>query len=112
MTGKELRPTRVVVTLDRERELRYDMNALSELEAKFGGLQGIFEIETSLANIRFLLWAGLIHEDDALTEKQVGKLADTTRLKEYSEAVSCSLERALPLPDPNAEAPQGTSRSS
>lgn len=109
MTGKELRPSRVVVSLGGEdRELLYDLNALVELEAHFGGLQGILNIESNLANIRFMLWAGLIHAAPDLTEREVGAMVDTRRLNEYAEAVAQALQNALPPPDPNAEAPQET----
>lgn len=108
MRGKDLKPSKVLVRLDRERELRFDLNALVELEAKFGSLNALFGQEMTMGRLRTLLWAGLLHEDETLTERQVGAMMDLSRLQEYAEAVAKAITNALPAPDPNAGTPQET----
>jgi hypothetical protein len=60
----------VTVELDRPRRLRYDANALAELEAVTGKSMGeILALNTSelgMNLLRAILWAGLIHEDRGL----------------------------------------------
>ena len=65
----------VTIELDgRERVLRYDLNALCMFEESTK--LGISEaLQTrSMAAIRALLWAGLIHEDPMLTIEDVGRM--------------------------------------
>lgn len=63
------------ITLDRERRLRYDANALADAEERLGmGLGKIIHQEASFALIRVLLWAGLKHEDRRLTPEAAGTL--------------------------------------
>lgn len=67
----------VDIKLDKPRKLRYTLNALAEIEDKLGiPLSKIAEVEMSMKNVRVMLWAGLIHEDEELTEKYVGNLVD------------------------------------
>jgi len=86
----------VGITLDRERNLRYDENAVADFEgatqqgffaflAKFqdggdkgggplseGAVQAAARLE--FRDIRAFLWAGLAHEDPSLTVRKVGEL--------------------------------------
>lgn len=96
MSGRDVRPAPVKIMLDREREIRYDLNALVALEEKYGGLKELMTVKANLKNIRFLLWAGLIHEDPSLTEGQVGAMVEPSCLNEISEAVSRALMGAFP----------------
>lgn len=60
------------IDLDKERNLRYDMRALDQIEKR---------LNTSIAMINFralkideiitILWAGLIHEDKDLTKERI-----------------------------------------
>jgi hypothetical protein len=53
--------------------LRYDGNALFELEEKLGTpIADLADIIVSAKTIRTLLWAGLIHADPEVTEHDVG----------------------------------------
>lgn len=55
------------------RTLRYDGNALFEIEERLGRpIADLADIIVSAKTIRTLLWAGLLHENGALTEKDVG----------------------------------------
>lgn len=94
-----------------ERELKFTLNALAELEDKFGSVQAAFdklEKENSMKALRTILWAGLIHQDEALTEQQVGNLIDLAYLQELTETLNVAFDSDLPQDaaqgesDPNA----------
>lgn len=72
---------------DRKRTLRYDLNAISEIGDRLGMKIRISHIQEDLLDhpmplsaIRTLIWAGLIHEDEELTEKEVGAGVDMDNL--------------------------------
>lgn len=70
----------VLVTLDKERHLRFTINALSDLEEVLGmGLGEIFTAPGGLGirTIRAALWSGLKHEDSALTVPRTGDLVQS-----------------------------------
>ena len=58
---------------NKDRHLRYDLNALAEIEDKLDTpIAGIADIAVSVKTIRTLVWAGLMHEEATLTERDVG----------------------------------------
>ena len=72
----------VLITLDRERHLRFDFNALADLEAHLG--INITNPEAfgsmGLRVVRGMLWAALLHETPGLSVRDTGDL-----LQEYLE---------------------------
>lgn len=60
----------------KDRTLKFDLNALAEVEdrLKLGGINDVIPLleRISIRAVRCLLWAGLAHEDPTLTEKDVG----------------------------------------
>ena len=96
-----VRVKKVPVTLDKERHLVYDMNAFCELEERFGTIQQAMEElqKGSLKAIRTALWAGLVHEDEGLTEKQVGSMIGVVDLKDVAKAMAEAIQAALPEAD-------------
>lgn len=85
----------VTVTLDKVRTIRFTLNSLAELEDKFGvPLSKMGEVELGIKAIRSMLWAGLIHEDEELTEKQVGAMVDFSNLEEVQEKVTTAFAMA------------------
>lgn len=58
----------------KERTLRYDYNALADLEERAGlSIQALLDDQRlGLATVRAILWAGLRHRDKGLTPAQVG----------------------------------------
>ena len=66
----------VTIQLDRPRRLRFDYNALSDVEEKAGmGIGAILsEQRIGFAMTRVLLWGGLKWEDRKLTLEKVGEL--------------------------------------
>lgn len=78
----------VDIELDKPRVVKYDLNAFAEIEDRFNvPVSKIGEIEMGLKQVRTLLWAGLIHEDEALTEKQVGALVDFSNLEYVNQKI-------------------------
>jgi hypothetical protein len=76
------------ITLDKERTLKFDMNAmrLFEEEAKFP----IFEMseKMSATSILIFTWACLVHEDKNLTIDYVGSFITMENMEEVSKAIS------------------------
>ena len=90
----------VPITLDRVRHLRYDVNALldlgDELELNLMTKEGWEELvgktamedgkekfvpaEQSFRKVRAIIWAGLRHEDESLTIRQVGAMLDSSNM--------------------------------
>jgi len=93
----------VAVTVDRERHLRYDWNAIAEIEAHFGDVS--FETlyadvrGVGLNKLRVLVWGGLRWEDPTLTISKTGEilsqyLDDGGDLEILFEKVTDALEAA------------------
>lgn len=94
-----------------ERTIKFDLNAMAELEDKYGSVDAAFEMldKNSIKALRFILWAGLVHEDESLTERQVGSLIDMKYMQELMETLGGAFEADLPVEaankdvsDPNA----------
>lgn len=66
------------IELDKQREIRFDFNAIADIEEETGmGISTLLDEENIGFNtFRILLWAGLRHEDSGLTKKNVGILLD------------------------------------
>lgn len=90
----------VLVTLDRERHLRFDINSLADLEQVQGRTLGeIMAGGIGLDVTRALLWAGLKHEDARLTVRGAGDLIQSFHegggdLTTIGEAIRGALEAA------------------
>lgn len=85
----------VSITLDKPRQLRYDLNAMAEIEERLGvGLDKLDQIEMKAKTARLMLWAGLIHEDSSLTPEQVGAMVDMGSLNEVNVAIARALGEA------------------
>ena len=50
----------------------------------------------SVKATRTLLWAGLLHEDEKLTERQVGAMISLTNVETIMEQITEALTAALP----------------
>lgn len=108
MNVKDVKSKSVPLVLmdGKERHLRFTLNALAELEDKYGSVEAAFnkvEQESSVTALRFVLWAGLMWEDEELTEKQVGDLIDLNYMQEMIETLGVALDGDMPV-DPQAQA--------
>ena len=101
---KEIKVKEVGLILDKERHLRYDLNAMSEVEEKFGDIQAALTLveKMNIKAIKNLLWAGLIHEETKedgtynITENQIGKLVGIGNIEDISRLIIEAFGQALP----------------
>lgn len=106
MSKGNVRDKTFPITLDKERHLRLDLNAFCLLEDIYGDTFTILEgtEKGSLKALRAVVWAGLVHEDEALTETEVGKMINPGNMGEVSKIIQEVI--AYYLPDPkNSQAP-------
>lgn len=91
----------VAVELDKPRVLKFDLNSFAELEERYGSVDEAMKVLESgtIKGIRTLLWCGLIHEDEQLTEKQVGAMIGIGDLADLSGKLTDAMEGALPAQD-------------
>ena len=113
MPASDVRSKGIPIELDKPRRLRYDFNALALLEDKFGSLDAALEElgkKGTIKGIRTLLHVGLVHEDPALTEHQVGKAITFEDLPRVVQAIGDAFKEAFPKVDPPKppETPEGT----
>lgn len=71
----------VLLVLDKERHLRYDFNALADLDQALGLMDGgsLASLPQDVSKMRLtymraFIWAGLLHEDPRLTQRGAGEL--------------------------------------
>jgi len=97
---KKLRREPVVIDIGDgiERELRYTLNSFALIEEKYGTIDNAMEAlkSGSIAAIRFVLWAGLIHEDENLSEHYVGSQIDLSDLEDLAEKMNKAMMGDLP----------------
>jgi hypothetical protein len=96
------------IELDKPRKLRLDLNALADYERASGRsiMSDGFSLETlGVSDIRTLLWACLVQEDESLTEREVGSLLHAGNLSEVSQALTKLLTGAMPDPEDGAGDP-------
>lgn len=101
MALQDVKDTGITIELDKPRTLKFDLNAFSELEDKFGNIDKAFAAlqKGSIKAARTLLWAGLVHEDEALTERQVGAMVTMENMSGIMETISVALGVAVPQGD-------------
>lgn len=88
-----------------EREVVLSLNAMAELEDKYGSIDNAFEKikKGSIATIRFLLWCVLVPDGDTdLTEREIGKLIKLDNIQEIMTSVMNALEEQMP---PSTDSP-------
>lgn len=101
------------VTVDiggKKRVIQFDMNAYAELENKFGSVEKAMDQLQSgrMADIRSILWVGLIHEEAVLDEEtgepikynitpyQVGSwIKNPMMLKEIAEKLAEAMTQGM-----------------
>ena len=99
----------VPVMLDKERHIRFDLNAFAELEEVTGKTltDSIDDIgKGSLKTVRTVLWAGLVWEDPELTPVMVGSFIGMHNLSEVTVALTDAISSALPSMDDVKNVPE------
>lgn len=97
-TARDILPHPVPIELDRPREILMDLNAFVIAEEKLGSIDNAFQglQKRSLKAVHVLLYAGLVHEDEELTEKQAGRLVGLGNLNAVITAISEALASNVP----------------
>lgn len=94
MTIDKMRPA-VTIMLDKERHILVDMNALFNYEGLTG--RGIGEINLKkMTDLRAMLWASLLHEDEALTLEQVSSMMKIDNVKNIGDSLLQAFTKAMP----------------
>ena len=95
---RNVRPKAVVITLDKERHLLYDLNAFAELEEVFGTVEEALKALESgkLKAFRAILWCGLIHEDEEISITDVGALIGLADMEYVATALNEAISSAMP----------------
>lgn len=78
--------------------LHYNLNAFAELEEAYGSVDGAMQAlsDGSVKAILNVLRAGLLHENEELTLKEVGKLFDLSQIKQVGELINTAITEAVP----------------
>ena len=81
-----------------EREIRFTLNAMAEMEDRYGSVDAAFEAleKGSIKAVRFILYAGLLANDEGLTEQQVGNLIDIQCMEDRMAKVNDALTDDMP----------------
>lgn len=97
---RDAKPRVKTITLNDgvERELRFTLNAMAELEDQYGSIDAAFKAldAGSIKAARFILWAGLLHSGENLTEKQVGDLIDMNSISKIMEDMAGAMSDDMP----------------
>jgi hypothetical protein len=98
MSAQDIKVQKVPITLDKERHLAFDLNAFCELEERFGTIQAAFDAlqKGSVKTIRSMLYVGLLHEDESITEKYVGSLVSISNIQEIAKKIAEAITANLP----------------
>jgi hypothetical protein len=102
---KSVKPRVKTITLNDgvEREVRFTLNAMAELEERYGSVDAAFKAvdEGSVKAARCVLWAGLMEAHPELTEQQVGSLIDIQLMKDIMDSVAEAVSDDMPEADTN-----------
>jgi hypothetical protein len=90
----------VTIDLDKERHLKYTLNAFAEMEDRYGSVDAALEVvkNNNMRAIIFIIWCGLTHEDEDLTEKQVGNMIEIDQLQDIVGKLNEAIGGDLPTP--------------
>ena len=100
----------VKVELDRERVLRFDLNAMVDFEEASGKSVREISEEMPMRDFRILIWACLVADDPDLTLRDVGAIANSiASFQELKTAITNILAGSMPELDPDA-APKAPSQ--
>jgi len=98
----------VKIVLDRARTLKLDLNAMAAFEEATGKnlFGGAFENGAmSATELRAMLWACLLHEDETLTLRQVGAWITADNMLEIKGELDKAFEIAVPESEGDGAAP-------
>lgn len=91
----------------KEYKMRLDLNALSDFENMTGksimrgGLTDIANLD--LSDVRGLLWACMVQEDESLTIREVGRMIHIGNITELTETIAKLVQGTMPEPQEEAD---------
>ena len=90
-------PKTTKIMLDKERNLRYDLNSFVDLEEEYGDINDALVAmqKGNIKALRAVLWAGLHHEDAELTTVTVGSMVDLPNLEALIKKLTWVLSDSL-----------------
>lgn len=97
MKAKELKNITATLNLDKERKIAFDLNAIAELEDKYGDLDKAVDAlnKAKVKDIRFFLYAAMCSYED-LTEKEVGRIVNVENLNHVAEELVKIFNNSMP----------------
>ena len=100
-TLAKLRKKSVEITIEKETYfLRYDLNALVELEDAYDNIEDALNFEENpkgaIGKLRKVLYVGLKANHPDISEKDVGGLFTVENLPEFQEAIAKAMDAAMP----------------
>ena len=101
MESQDIKQIGVMVQLDKERRLVFDLNAFCELENKYETIEkAMTEVQKgSMKAIRYMLYLGLLNGDDTLNEAKVGKLITMDNLTNVMQSLTIAMTVSSPKID-------------
>ncbi|WP_432408640.1 hypothetical protein [Wukongibacter sp. M2B1] len=101
ITGRDIRNAPhdgIEMILDSEVYLKYDFNALVEIEKTYGSIEkgNIALQEGSLESILYFFYVGLLHEDKHVVFEELLSKIETSNLVEISKAITEALYFSMP----------------
>lgn len=98
LTGARPRVKTITLNDGVEREIKFTLNAMAELEDRYGSVEAAFAAldQNSIKAVRCVLWAAMLDSDETLTEQQVGKLIDISNMRDIMEQLSEALSEDMP----------------
>lgn len=94
----------LTITLDRERELRLDLNAMAEFEELTG--RSLFLLNEKLAearNMRAVLYCALKSAGEEISQDEIGKLITFGNFKYVTEVIQKLMTDSFGEPSESAE---------
>lgn len=76
------------IMLDRERTMRMDLNAMEAFEDMAGKQIHEMGDTPKIKDLKVLVWATLLHEDETLTPQQVGTFIHAGNLVNITQAIN------------------------
>jgi hypothetical protein len=98
MTLADIREKKTPIVIgDKTYNLFYDLNAFAELEEIYGSVEKMFSnlADGSIKAILTVFWVGLLHENEAITKKEVGKLFHVSEIKEVTDILYTALTSSI-----------------
>lgn len=96
--SNSIRLKMVPIELDKNRNLKYDMNAFSYLEDVFGGIEeALVALQSGKVKaVLEVLKAGLLHEDPEVTLQQIGSGFGIGEMHTVADKINDALGMSLP----------------